>query len=128
MYNRLQELRWEKDWSQTQLAMKSNVSHSTISLIENNPLENPHVYTAIKLAHALGVSVEDIFKLWEWRKNIMKNIGVDVIGIQVTKNTEGKFDHKVVSETKFTSYEEAGKSIDSHNVKGLVFVGIPTYN
>lgn len=62
MYNRLQELRWEKDWSQTQLAMKSNVSHSTISLIENNPLENPHVYTAIKLANALGVSVEDIFK------------------------------------------------------------------
>ena len=30
---------------------------------DNNPLENPHVYTAIKLAHALGVSVEDIFKL-----------------------------------------------------------------
>ena len=58
----------------------------------------------------------------------MKNIGVDVIGIQVTKNVEGKFDHKVVSETKFTSYEEAGKSIDGHNVKGLVFVGIPTYN
>lgn len=63
MKNRLQELRWEKDWSQTQLAMKSNVSHSTISLIENNPFENPHVYTAIKLAHALGVSVEDIFIL-----------------------------------------------------------------
>ena len=63
MKNRLQEMRWEKNWSQTQLAMKSNVSHSTISLIENNPLENPHVYTAIKLAHALGVSVEDIFKL-----------------------------------------------------------------
>lgn len=59
---------------------------------------------------------------------MMKNIGVDVIGIQVTKNAEGKFDHKVVSETKFTSYEEAGKSIDSHNVKGLVFVGIPAYN
>lgn len=128
MYNRLQELRWEKDWSQTQLAMKSNVSHSTISLIENNPLENPHVYTAIKLAHALGVSVEDIFKFWEWRKYVIKNISVDVIGIKVTKNAEGKFDHKVVSETKFTSYEEAGKSIDSHNVKGLVFVGIPTYN
>ncbi len=63
MKNRLQEMRWEKNWSQTQLAMKSNVSHSTISLIENNPLENPHVYTAIKLAHALGVSVEDIFIL-----------------------------------------------------------------
>lgn len=40
---------------------------------------------------------------------MMKNTVVDVIGIQVTKNTEGKFDHKVVSETKFTSYEEARK-------------------
>lgn len=59
---------------------------------------------------------------------MMKNIGVDVIGIQVTKNTEGKFDHKVVSEIKFTSYEEAGKSIDAHNVKGFVFVGIPICN
>ena len=128
MKNRLQEMRWEKNWSQAQLAMRSNVPRSTIGAIENNPLEDPHTSTAIKLAHALGVSVEDIFKLWEWRKYVMKNIGVDVIGIQVTKNTEGKFDHKVVSETKFTSYEEAGKSIDSHNVKGLVFVGIPTYN
>lgn len=128
MKNRLQEMRWEKNWSQAQLALRSNVPRSTIGAIENNPLEDPHTSTAIKLAHALGVSVEDIFKLWEWRKNIMKNIGVDVIGIQVTKNTEGKFDHKVVSETKFTSYEEAGKSIDAHNVKGLVFVGIPTYN
>jgi len=69
MKNRLQEMRWEKNWSQTQLAMKSNVSHSTISLIENNPLENPHVYTAIKLAHALGVSVEDIFILWDGCRN-----------------------------------------------------------
>ena len=57
---------------------------------------------------------------------MMKNTVVDVIGIQVTKNTEGKFDHKVVSETKFTSYEEAGKSLDAHNVKGIDVVGIPT--
>ena len=56
----------------------------------------------------------------------MKNIGVDVIGIQVTKNADGKFDHKVVSETKFTSYEKAGKSIDANNIEGIV--GIPTYN
>ena len=63
MKNRLQEMRWEKNWSQAQLAMRSNVPRSTIGAIENNPFENPHVYTAIKLAHALGVSVEDIFIL-----------------------------------------------------------------
>lgn len=63
MKNRLQEMRWEKNWSQAQLAMRSNVPRSTIGYIENNQFENPHVYTAIKLAHALGVSVEDIFIL-----------------------------------------------------------------
>lgn len=63
MKNRLQEMRWEKNWSQTQLAMRSNVPRSTIGYIENNQFENPRVYTAIKLAHALGVSVEDIFIL-----------------------------------------------------------------
>nr|DAP47512.1 MAG TPA: putative transcriptional regulator [Caudoviricetes sp.] len=63
MRNRLQELRWEKDWSQTKLSLRSNVSHSTISLIENNQLANPGVRTAIKLARALHVSVEDIFIL-----------------------------------------------------------------
>lgn len=63
MKNRLQEMRWEKNWSQAQLAMRSNVPRSTIGAIENNPLEDPHTSTAIKLAHALGVSVEDIFIL-----------------------------------------------------------------
>lgn len=63
MKNRLQEMRWEKNWSQAQLAMRSNVPRSTIGYIENNQFENPRVYTAIKLAHALGVSVEDIFIL-----------------------------------------------------------------
>ena len=62
------------------------------------------------------------------RENMMKNTGVDVIGIKVTKIAEGKFNHKIVSETKFASYEEAGKSIDTNNVKGLIFIGIPTYN
>lgn len=56
-------MRWEKNWSQAQLAMRSNVPRSTIGAIENNPLEDPHTSTAIKLAHALGVSVEDIFTL-----------------------------------------------------------------
>lgn len=63
MINRLQEIRWEKNWSQSQLSMRSNVPRSTIGAIENNPFENPGVYTAIKLSRALGVSVEDIFIL-----------------------------------------------------------------
>lgn len=59
---------------------------------------------------------------------MMKNTCVEVIGIKVTKNAEGKFDHEIVSETKFANYEKAGKSIDANNIKGLIFIGIPTYN
>lgn len=63
MRNRLQELRWEKCWSQMQLSRISGVPQSVISEIENDIEENPKVYTAIRLAHALSVSVEDIFLL-----------------------------------------------------------------
>ena len=58
-----EELRWEKNWSQNQLVIRSGVSQSIISSIENNQLENPRVATALKLAKALSVSVEDIFQL-----------------------------------------------------------------
>lgn len=63
MKNRLQELRWNKGWSQSQLSRISGVPQSVISEIENDIEENPRVYTAIRLAHALSVSVEDIFIL-----------------------------------------------------------------
>lgn len=63
MENKLQELRWKKDWTQKQLSIRSNVPQSVISSIENNQMENPRIYTAIKLARAFSVSVEDIIKL-----------------------------------------------------------------
>lgn len=63
MKNRLQELRWAKGWSQTQLSQRSGVSQSDIAKIETNVKDNPGVYTVLRLAHALSVSVEDIFML-----------------------------------------------------------------
>lgn len=63
MRNRLQELRWNKGWSQVQLSRISGVPQSVISEIENDIEENPKVSTALRLSHALSVSVEDIFAL-----------------------------------------------------------------
>lgn len=63
MENKLQELRWSKNWSQNQLSRKSGVPQSVISTIENNMHENPGVYTALRLSRALSVAVEDIFIL-----------------------------------------------------------------
>lgn len=63
MKNKLQQLRWNKDWSQLQLSRISGVPQSVISAIENDINGNPSVYTALRLAKALSVSVEDIFTL-----------------------------------------------------------------
>lgn len=63
MKNRLKELRWEKNWTQTQLARLSGVSQPDIYKIENGIHANPGVYTVLRLAKALSVSVEDIFIL-----------------------------------------------------------------
>lgn len=63
MKNRLQELRWNKDWSQEQLSRRSGVSRKNIDNIENGVTQSPSVYTALRLAKALSVLVEDIFIL-----------------------------------------------------------------
>lgn len=60
MKNYLQKVRWEKNWSQSQLSRMSGVPQSVISAIENKN-EIPSVLTALKLARALSINVEDIF-------------------------------------------------------------------
>ncbi|MBU9728481.1 MULTISPECIES: helix-turn-helix transcriptional regulator [Diplocloster] len=63
MVNRLATIRSAKGWSQNQLALYSRVSRSTINAIENGNHLNTSVQTALKLARALRVPVEDIFQL-----------------------------------------------------------------
>ena len=62
MENKLQTARWEKNWTQAQLARISGVSQSVICEIENNR-KDPRLSTALKLAHALSQSVESLFSL-----------------------------------------------------------------
>ena len=62
LINHLQEIRWQKGWSQAQLSRISGIPQSTINAIENNE-RIPSVLIALKLAHALSVKVEDIFTL-----------------------------------------------------------------
>ena len=63
MKNNLQQLRWEKNWSQQQLSLYSGVRKNLIGKIENGNVETSTVRTALLLAQALKVSVEDIFSL-----------------------------------------------------------------
>ena len=58
---KLQEFRERKGMTQSQLAEKSGVSRGTISAMENGTMSAAMSSTLIKLARALGATVEQIF-------------------------------------------------------------------
>jgi len=60
--NRLRELRAEQDLTQAALAERIAVSRKTINTVENGVFI-PSTVLALKLARALGCTVEDIFSL-----------------------------------------------------------------
>ena len=58
---KLREMRQAKQITQLQLAEKSGVSRQTIHNIENDEHYNTTFNTLVKLADALGVTVDQIF-------------------------------------------------------------------
>jgi len=60
--NRLKVLRAERDWTQAELAVHVGVSRKTINTIERGVFV-PSTVLALRLAHTLGVAVEEIFAL-----------------------------------------------------------------
>ena len=56
----LAKLRKQKGWSQEKLAVESGISYNTIIKIERGGIENPKIETVIKLADALGVSIDEL--------------------------------------------------------------------
>jgi transcriptional regulator with XRE-family HTH domain len=54
----LATLRKEKGWSQERLAQKAGISYNTLIKIERGGIKNPKIETVIKLASALGVSID----------------------------------------------------------------------
>lgn len=62
--NRVKEIRKDLEMSQGQLAVKSGVSVSTISEVENGT-HQPSIEVALRLAKALKAPVGDVFQLLE---------------------------------------------------------------
>mgnify|MGYP000657403555 CR=1 FL=1 len=56
----LVELRKQKGWSQEKLAREAGISYNTLIKIERSGIENPKIETVIKLANALGVSLDEL--------------------------------------------------------------------
>ena len=60
--NRIKVYRAMHDWTQEELARRVDVTRKTINTIENQKYV-PSTYLALKIAHAFGVSVEDLFQI-----------------------------------------------------------------
>ena len=58
---KIKDARAELKMSQEELAKKAGVSRQTISGLETGPCTVPPTDTLIKIAHALGKNVSDIF-------------------------------------------------------------------
>lgn len=61
MKNRLRELRAVKEWSQSDLAEKLEVSRQTINAIETGKYD-PSLPLAFKVARLFKLRIEDIFE------------------------------------------------------------------
>jgi transcriptional regulator with XRE-family HTH domain len=56
----LPKLRKKKGWSQEKLAREASISYNTLIKIERGGIKNPRLETLIKLAKALGVSLDKL--------------------------------------------------------------------
>lgn len=61
MGNKVKEYREKKNMTQLDLSQKSGVSRVTISQIESGVKRNTSSRTLLKLAKALGTTIDDIF-------------------------------------------------------------------
>ena len=62
MKNKLRELRAAKEWSQSDLADKLDVSRQTVNAIETEKYD-PSLPLAFKVARLFKMKIEDIFEL-----------------------------------------------------------------
>jgi len=58
----IKKLRKEQGFSQDRLSKMADVAHPTIIKIESGAIQSPTVETAQKIAHALGVGIDDLMK------------------------------------------------------------------
>ncbi|MBK7645452.1 MAG: helix-turn-helix transcriptional regulator [Planctomycetes bacterium] len=71
MRNQLRQARTEKHWSQGQVAERTGVARQTINAIENGR-SVPTLELALKLSHAFGCAVEELFQLEDSGERVVR--------------------------------------------------------
>ena len=60
--NRIRDLRTARGWTQRDLAREAGMEVATVARIDGNPLAEPSLPTALKLAEALGVPIIELIE------------------------------------------------------------------
>lgn len=68
----LSKLRKEKGFTQEGLARKADISYHTLLKIEGGGIRNPRIETVVKLADALGVSLDRLVEKSKKKNNLYK--------------------------------------------------------
>lgn len=59
---KIKKLRKKNNLTQEKLAIKAGIPYTTLTKIESGVIKKPAVQTIIKIAKALNIKVEDLFK------------------------------------------------------------------
>lgn len=62
---RLKAIREKRGWSQSELAERAHVPYETIYRVERGTHQEPRISIAVKLARALGVSLDVLAGVYE---------------------------------------------------------------
>ena len=57
---KIKELRKKAGWSQQKLAEKTGLSYSVVTKIEQGAAKQPTIQTVVKIADALGVTLDEL--------------------------------------------------------------------
>ena len=60
--NKIKQIRNEQGITQDALARKADLPYTTLTKIESNVIKKPTIQTVAKIAHGLGVKIDDLIK------------------------------------------------------------------
>ena len=60
--DKIKQLRNKQGLTQDELARKADLPYTTLTKIESNVITKPTIQTVMKIAKALGVSLDDLMK------------------------------------------------------------------
>ncbi len=60
--DKIKKIRLKRGLTQDRLARKADMPYTTLTKIESNVITKPYIQTAAKIAHGLGITIDEMIK------------------------------------------------------------------